>query len=290
MAPDDLNIALEKETIDSLLVKLKAKRKHDQEEFLERVKSGNADGLLKAMAGPSVGRIQKKDSIDPGRTVQKTESKSSYKGPVCGAKRLHADGVCQNPAGFATEHVGQGRCKFHGGCGGNLKHGRYSLINRASIREQLDKLKSVEEDVLDLTPEVELLRAVIIDYVNRYDTLTEALFAWHNSFLDPMMQKKERPKQVIDISDVSRMIGSVANVVSQIHKIRTSGAISLETLKRVLESMGIAVARHVKDDAALRAIEAEWRTIRLEPVPKFNSAEGGEGGGKRLKLLQRGAG
>jgi hypothetical protein len=32
----------------------------------------------------------------------------------CGAK-TRAGGRCKNAAGFGTDHVGAGRCKFHGG-------------------------------------------------------------------------------------------------------------------------------------------------------------------------------
>lgn len=35
--------------------------------------------------------------------------------PKCGAKAKQHDGTCKLPAGYGTDHVGFGRCKFHGG-------------------------------------------------------------------------------------------------------------------------------------------------------------------------------
>jgi len=52
--------------------------------------------------------------------------------PLCGAKRTKRDGIpCKNPAGYGTDHPGQGACKYHGGCSAfpsgpanpNYKHG-----------------------------------------------------------------------------------------------------------------------------------------------------------------------
>src|SRR3989304_4234048 len=39
-----------------------------------------------------------------------------YPNLVCGAKGRQTGKPCVNPAGFGSEHVGWGRCKYHGGC------------------------------------------------------------------------------------------------------------------------------------------------------------------------------
>lgn len=36
--------------------------------------------------------------------------------PVCGARKRQGPGICRRPAGWGTGHVGEGRCKLHGGC------------------------------------------------------------------------------------------------------------------------------------------------------------------------------
>lgn len=35
--------------------------------------------------------------------------------PKCGAKKRQGEGTCQRPAGWGTDHAGEGRCKLHGG-------------------------------------------------------------------------------------------------------------------------------------------------------------------------------
>ena len=90
----------------------------------------------------------------------------------CGAKAKSTGEPCQLPAGFGTDHVGEGRCKFHGGCNtgpkdntGNKnarKHGAYETI----IRDQLD---DEEEEIFDevssdknLDEELRILRYKLI--------------------------------------------------------------------------------------------------------------------------------
>jgi len=38
------------------------------------------------------------------------------KGPYCGGKLRHRDGTCERDAGAGTDHLGYGRCSWHGGC------------------------------------------------------------------------------------------------------------------------------------------------------------------------------
>lgn len=38
---------------------------------------------------------------------------------LCGASCKNAEGYCALIAGYGTDHEGDGRCKFHGGCGGS---------------------------------------------------------------------------------------------------------------------------------------------------------------------------
>lgn len=97
----------------------------------------------------------------------------------CGAK-TRGGKPCRNTAGKKTDHVGEGRCWLHGGLT-PVKHGRYSKVKSRRIAELLTEFEA-DDDPLNLKPEVILLRALILDYVNRYDEFTAALIAWHNSF------------------------------------------------------------------------------------------------------------
>jgi len=53
--------------------------------------------------------------------------------PLCGAK-TRAGTPCRRPAGWGTDHVGEGRCKLHGGRSlraflhPRYRHGRYEIV------------------------------------------------------------------------------------------------------------------------------------------------------------------
>ena len=182
--------------------------------------------------------------------------------PTCDAKS-RAGTPCQRPAGWGTDHAGEGRCKLHGGCN-PIKHGRYSTVSRPRVRELIEKL-ATESNQLDLLPEVQLIRALLVDYVERYDTLVEALFAWNaDEAAEARMDgRKPRPQPIPPLHEAASLAERAARVVDMIQRQKKEAAISLETFNRVMEQMGISVARHVADAEALRRIEAEWLGIQV---------------------------
>lgn len=99
--------------------------------------------------------------------------------PTCGA-RLKRGGTCTQRAGHRTDHPGQGRCWLHGGAT-PVKHGRYSTIRRPRITELLAEHTALDGP-LDTAPELQLMRALVHDYVERYDATMAALEAWHASW------------------------------------------------------------------------------------------------------------
>lgn len=191
--------------------------------------------------------------------------------PRCGAL-TRDDDPCKLPAGYGTDHVGQGRCKFHGGSS-HIKHGRYSRIDRPRIAALMTEL-GADPDPFNLEPEVVLLRALVLDYIERYDTLTEALLDWHEDWKVNGVGSG-KPRQVIDILAVSKFIAEIGSLVDKIHKQKQEGAISLAALDRVLEQMGVelvAAANEVITDAAARTklleeVERRWGSVQVEGKP-----------------------
>ena len=141
------------------------------------------------------------------------------------------------------------------------KSGRYSTIDHERFREKLGQLEAIEQDVMDLVPEVQLLRTLVVDYVERYETFHEALIAWHAD----QHGKTSKPRKVLDISDAGNLIEKISRTVHRIHQIHATGSITLDTFKRVVEAMGIIVAKHVEDKAVLDTIEMEWSDLALDP-------------------------
>jgi hypothetical protein len=208
--------------------------------------------------------------------------------PKCGARNRHGK-PCRNPAGFGTNHVGEGRCTLHGGAA-QIAHGRYSSINRPRIRDLLERHQA-DPDPLNLLPELALLRSLIVDYIERYDELTSALLEWHASFTKdfdgavelwrakyatwleecerlgreptegppppPLPTAYERkPRQVIDVLSVGKFISDIGTLAERVLKQRSEGSITLATLDRTLEQLGAEVvnaAQEVIRDPATRS-------------------------------------
>lgn len=222
---------------------------------------------------------------------------------ICGAKTRSRVGVCQNPAGSGTNHLGEGRCKFHGG-NAPVKHGRYSKIRRPQVKQLIEDFEK-DPEPLNLLPEVTLLRALLHDYVDRHEKLTTELAAWHNSYGKAFQQKyREWYAEVMDLADrgappeemppppepndfagrptsagsaditsVAKLIDQVGSMVDRIEKHKTTSTISLATLSHLLEQVGVelvhALQEEVKDEALrtriLQTFERRWGTVRIQP-------------------------
>lgn len=144
--------------------------------------------------------------------------KTSHEEPLrrfCGAQGRQRKAPCRKPAGWGTNHVGQGRCRLHGG-NMPITHGRYSKISRPRIRELMDELAK-DPAPLDTLPEVFFVRAALIDWTERYDQFTEALIAWHESFRIGDYGPG-KPHQVLDVADGYRMASEVTRMVERIQK------------------------------------------------------------------------
>lgn len=106
---------------------------------------------------------------------------------ACGAVRKGK--VCKNPAGSGTDHVGYGRCKFHGGRNkgpiteegkqaaskNSVTHGLYAAVLPQEEREYFNKL--AEDKIAGLEFEINMMKAKIIGYLKRQNEKFEKLKA-----------------------------------------------------------------------------------------------------------------
>lgn len=98
---------------------------------------------------------------------------------VCGARTRNGS-PCRKPLGAGTDHVGQGKCKLHGGAT-PIRHGRYSQITREPLRLLIERHEA-DPDPLNMLAELAAARAFFEDFVNRYDEWREAILAWWQSW------------------------------------------------------------------------------------------------------------
>lgn len=67
-----------------------------------------------------------------GETSRKKRVYPAYK-QVCGALKSDRETYCGRPAGWGTDHNGEGKCKHHGGRGGRkISHGGYASARTAA--------------------------------------------------------------------------------------------------------------------------------------------------------------
>lgn len=224
---------------------------------------------------------ESRDESGRGRRGRTADQQPRRAASICGARTKSSGNPCSKVAGWRTEHPGQGRCYLHGGKT-PITHGRYSTVQRARVSELLDELAE-DPDPMDLIPEVQLLRALVLDYVERHDALTDAVMAWHESFSTG--ENEPKPRAMPDILSVGKFIENIGGLVERIHKQKQTGTITLETLNRVLEQVGVelvAAAQEAIADAAVRTrfldiAERRVGSIAIEPNGARNGPRKGNG-------------
>lgn len=187
---------------------------------------------------------------------------------LCNA-RTRSGGTCSRVAGFGTDHLGQGRCKYHGGAT-PIRSGRYSTITRPRIAELVAQFED-DPDPLNMLPELAAARALFVDFVERYDVNTAALLAWHAARNaengepepDPDVEPPSRPRGVISLHDARELLAEITRIVKRIEDIRAANAISRYDFFRVMSEMGRIVDLCVEDDATRTRIHDLWGGIRL---------------------------
>lgn len=174
---------------------------------------------------------------------------------ICGAQKRSGEGMCHQPAGWGTDHPGKGRCKFHGGAT-PVKHGRYSKIERDEISELIAEFED-EDDPLDIMPELAASRALLTDFIERYDTFKTAVIQWYED-------NDEKPKQILDISDGIRFLEKVTKMAHRERRLQQENAVSRDELKRVLVEMARTVETEIDDQDTINRIKDQWSNIQVQ--------------------------
>ncbi|GAA5503005.1 hypothetical protein Dxin01_02754 [Deinococcus xinjiangensis] len=206
---------------------------------------------------------------------------------ICGAEGKRGGGPCRHPAGFRTDHPGTGKCWLHGGRS-PAPTGRYSKIRRARLQELILEYQD-DPDPLNLLSEVLLLRALLTEFIERFDEADTMLTRWNLSFEkgfqsawqawwrdqqaamieqdddltaetmlempDPMSFLPSKPLRMADITEVSGLIGQVGGMVDKIHKHAKGKTFDMATIDRLWTAMSAHLTQgmlEVIEDDALR--------------------------------------
>lgn len=195
----------------------------------------------------------------------------------CRARNVKREKYCRARAGQGTDHLGQGRCKNHGGMV-PIVHGRYSEVVRGNLGEHLDRLE-LEDDKerLDVLPEATLLRGLTMDAAERWTEFHEAIIAWNKAEAAECAESGKRPKfiNVPDITSLAELAKKTAEIVNMVHKQRSANAISMSDFLRLMTAMAQVVMEESektlkgripqqKIDEFLNGIQEKWRTIKIK--------------------------
>lgn len=93
--------------------------------------------------------------------------------PLCWRKTRNATAKyenCHKPAGWATDHVGSGACKLHGGKAGRpMLNGKYSHVKKTRLKESFERFAN-DPHLMNMDSEIAWARALLSDLLERHDT------------------------------------------------------------------------------------------------------------------------
>ena len=255
-----------------------------------QVTNGGAAGNARKPRDP----MQNADLETPHAESRKQPRKPRAPEATCDAQTRQTGEPCRHPAGFRTDHPGTGRCWLHGGKS-LIRTGRYATVERPHIQALLEQF-AADPDPLNLTPEVLLTRALLMDYINRWHEQDAMLTRWHLSFEkafqgdwqdwwrdmradamereddlsdellaqmpDPMSYLPSKPLRMADITEVKGLLMLVGALVDKVRKGATQHTFSMDMINVLWKIM----AGHLTDAALEEVKDDDVRNAFLSSV------------------------
>jgi len=198
---------------------------------------------------------------------------------TCGAHSRTTNQSCQNLAGKGTDHLGEGRCRYHGGAT-PAKHGLYSKVTRKRLGPRIAEI-ATRGDLVSLHGELATLKAVLEETLLNNRASIDALRSWHRTTapaFQVLMETNEaselreailtlrnaeaaRPAELPNVNTIGMLTDKIGRTAERICKI--SAVCTRQEIEKVLYRMGAIVAEHV-DEETNRKIRQAWENIQLE--------------------------
>ena len=166
---------------------------------------------------------------------------------------------CQHHAGHNTDHKGLGRCNIHGGSSPSMS-GIYSTVTEGKLAKHLERVTHMEHAVrLDLGPELNMLRALTMDFIDNYKELVDALLAWNDAeALDAQIAKrKPRPQRIPSIHEASELLIKISNIAEKAHRQLHRDSIPKNEFFRLQAAMGNVVRKRIMAFCQIHEIPEE---------------------------------
>lgn len=142
---------------------------------------------------------------------------------------------CTNVAGFKTDHVGTGACRFHGGLNTSnvqIVSGKYAKMTRLRLNDKIDDyLNQDRSELLDLTYHLAATRAIFDEFVDGFpDTESEDYGIWFHRF--------------------TTIIGTLGTLVEKITKVDNRNSLTAAQVMYIRATMVDLIMKYIDDPAS----------------------------------------
>lgn len=188
---------------------------------------------------------------------------------TCNGWRTEAECYCSNPAGKNTLHKGVGRCTFHDTSEATAARMRLRHIQSTAIGALALELEESDTNITDITSELHLARATLLNWIARYDDWQENVSFWAQAYA--IGEVANQPPGRMDISRLDTLLKRVAELALQLEESRLKDAISQGELIEILREVGGVVELtvttcpycHESLATVLELIRGGWQKIML---------------------------
>jgi len=219
--------------------------------------------------------LEDQDRYVPNEYVGKLESNW-----YCRAWNAKREKYCKQRAGHDTEHLGVGRCNTHDGR--STVHGnrsQYKEIIRQKNLTPVERYRELPPDLQDLYDqhrsdteplniegELALARAILQDYVARYDETRQTLEEWREWFKSNIGRP---PKiELLPVEHIVSYLKKISDMVHRERKLQMQDAVSVSELIKIMTELGRSVERWVmepgmSDEEKLKRIKNDWSKVKI---------------------------
>jgi hypothetical protein len=133
---------------------------------------------------------------------------------------------CELTAGWGTDHLGTGACKFHGGKYAVPKwkaNGRYSSVIKGQLAKKFEEFEN-DENLLNLMPELVLLRTLAAETIEKYqddnssENLQQAIDALTKVFVGVDRIIKRQNEHILTVAQAQLMMVQAVDVQKRLLK------------------------------------------------------------------------
>ena len=188
---------------------------------------------------------------------------------TCNGWRSEAQMYCANYAGSGTDHKGVGRCTFHDTSAATETRMRLRHVRETAIGALALELAESDTNPTDITSELHLARATLLNWIARYDDWQDKVSLWAQAYAKG--EVASQPPARMDISRLDILLKRVAELALQLEDSKLKDAISQGELIEILREVGTTVETtvttcpHCKEPltAVLELIRQGWARIQL---------------------------